>query len=75
MCGNVTCQKTCHSLAPRVLAASSSDKSCSSRTGMSSLATNGSVTNSVANAMPGNANITLNPNLVKLNVIKKYQSK
>lgn len=52
MLGRVTFQKTCQSLAPSVRAASSSLMSMASKIGISSRTTNGSVTNSVASAIP-----------------------
>lgn len=52
MLGRVTCQNTSQSVAPRVRAASSSAGSICSSTGMSSRTTKGSVTKSVASAMP-----------------------
>ncbi len=52
MFGSVTFQKTCQSVAPMVLAASSSARSMVSSIGMSSRTTKGIVTKSVANAIP-----------------------
>ena len=52
MLGRVTFQKTSRRLAPKVSAASSSEKSMDSRTGINSLTTKGIVTNRVASAIP-----------------------
>ena len=53
--GKVTRQKICQSFAPKVRPASSCSKPISSKTGITSLATKGIVTNIVANTIPGKA--------------------
>ena len=53
--GSVTVRKVVQPLAPSVSAASSSAFPCCCMSGMSSRATNGKVTNSVASTMPGTA--------------------
>src|SRR3569623_938191 len=57
--GRVTCQKVCQSLAPSATAASSSSLPCSSMSGISSRATKGNVTKSVASTKPGTAKMSL----------------
>jgi hypothetical protein len=58
MFGTVTRQNSCHPLAPRLRAASSSSGPTASSTGISSRATNGNVTNAVASTSAGGAKIT-----------------
>ncbi len=55
MFGRVMCQNICQPLAPSSRAASSSVVPCSCISGISSRATKGTVTNSVASTMPGTA--------------------
>ncbi|MNC58938.1 hypothetical protein D3C75_1087100 [compost metagenome] len=55
MLGTVTCQNICQPLAPSRRAASSSWVPCSCISGISSRATNGTVTKIVASTMPGRA--------------------
>ena len=57
--GSVTRQNICQPFAPSATAASSASAPCSSITGISSRATNGNVTNSVASTMPGIAKMIL----------------
>src|SRR5258706_6043245 len=57
--GRVTCQKVCHPLAPRVSAACSCSVPVACMMGISSRATNGNVTKTVASTMPGTAKIIL----------------
>src|SRR5574343_1288298 len=57
--GSVTYQNTCQPRAPSTTAASSSSRPCACSSGISSRATNGTVTNTVASTMPGTAKITL----------------
>lgn len=59
MLGSVTFQKTSRLLAPRVSAASSSEKSIASSTGMSSRTTKGIVTKRVASAIPADQHNTM----------------
>src|SRR5450830_1028946 len=56
MFGKVTCQKVFHPEAPSTSAASSSSLPCDCISGISSRATKGKVTNTVASTMPGTAN-------------------
>ena len=55
MFGSVTRQNVCQPLAPSDTAACSSSVPCSCISGITSRATNGNVTNSVASTMPGTA--------------------
>ena len=59
--GSVTAWRICQPLAPSTSAASSSSVPCDSMNGMSSRATNGNVTNTVARTIPGTANTTFTP--------------
>ena len=59
MFGSVTRQNVCQPLAPSTRAASSSLRPCACMSGINSRATNGNVTNIVANTMPGTAKIIL----------------
>ena len=61
MLGSVTRQNICQPLAPRLTAAISSSAPIASITGISSRATNGSVTNVVARIRPGVAKMILMP--------------
>jgi hypothetical protein len=56
--GSVTRQKICQPLAPSTRAASSCSMPCACISGISSRATNGKVTNTVASTMPGTAKMT-----------------
>src|SRR4051812_11857656 len=59
MLGSVTRRKVCQPFAPRIIAASSWLVPWLSISGISSRATNGSVTNNVASAIPGTAQMML----------------
>ena len=61
MVGTVTRQNICQPLAPSVRAANSSSGPWASNTGISSRATNGSVTKAVTSTMPGVAKIMRMP--------------
>ena len=61
MLGSVTRRKICQPLAPRMRAASSCALPCACINGISSRATKGKVTNTVASTMPGTAKITCRP--------------
>ena len=56
--GSVMRHSVCQPLAPRTIAASSSSDPCACISGISSRATNGKVTKTVASTMPGTAKIT-----------------
>ncbi|PTV93391.1 hypothetical protein C8J27_1176 [Rhodobacter aestuarii] len=58
MLGSVTAKSVRQPPAPRVSAASSSERPSSTMTGMISRATKGKVTNRVASTIPGSAKIT-----------------
>lgn len=59
MFGSVTRKNVCQPEAPSTMAASSSSLPCACMSGISSRATNGNVTNTVASTMPGTAKMTL----------------
>ena len=61
MFGSVTRQNNCHGFAPRLTAANSSSGPSASMSGISSRATNGSVTNVVASTSAGHEKRTWNP--------------
>ncbi|CSD09203.1 Uncharacterised protein [Vibrio cholerae] len=53
----MTRRNSCHHDAPKITAASSSERPCCCISGISSRATNGQVTNTVTSTMPGQANM------------------
>src|SRR6185503_13128379 len=61
MLGSVTVRNICQPEAPSTSAASSSSRPCACIRGISSRATNGKVTNTVASTMPGTAKMILMP--------------
>ena len=61
MFGSVTRKKVCSPVAPSTRAASSSCVPLASMTGMTSRATNGSETNTLASTMPGTAKMICTP--------------